>query len=65
LGEDYEGCFPAGDDAALAALMERFAAEPGFARRLAAQCALREPLFTPPAERASVRRLLSDLLAPP
>ncbi|VTU16516.1 Vi polysaccharide biosynthesis protein TviE [Variovorax sp. PBL-H6] len=65
LGADYEGCFPAGDAAALAALMERFAAEPAFAARLAAQCALREPLFTPVAERECVRRLLRDLLAPP
>jgi len=65
LGADYEGYFPAGDDPALAALMERFAAEPAFAQRLAAQCALREPLFTPAAERACVRRLLCDLLAPP
>ncbi|CAN7204176.1 TIGR04348 family glycosyltransferase [Variovorax sp. LjRoot175] len=65
LGEDYEGCFAAGDDAALAALMQRFAAEPAFAARLAAQCALREPDFTPQAERQSVRRLLRDLLAPP
>ena len=65
LGADYEGYFPAGDDAALAALMERFAAEPAFAQRLAAQCALREPLFTPAAERACVRRLLLDLLTPP
>lgn len=65
LGADYEGYFPAGDAAALAALMERFAAEPAFAARLAAQCALREPLFTPVAERECVRRLLRDLLAPP
>lgn len=65
LGADYEGYFPAGDDAALAALMERFAAEPAFAARLAAQCVPREPLFTLKAERASVRRLLHDLLAPP
>jgi putative glycosyltransferase (TIGR04348 family) len=65
LGEDYEGYFAAGDDAALAALMQRFAAEPAFAARLAAQCALREPAFTPQAERQSVRRLLRDLLAPP
>ncbi|VTU14534.1 selenoneine biosynthesis selenosugar synthase SenB [Variovorax sp. RA8] len=65
LGAEYEGYFPAGDAAALAALMERFAAEPAFAARLAAQCALREPLFTPEAERECVRRLLRDLLAPP
>jgi putative glycosyltransferase (TIGR04348 family) len=65
LGEDYEGYFAVGDDAALAALMQRFASEPAFAARLAAQCALREPDFTPQAERRSVRRLLRDLLAPP
>ncbi|VTU20220.1 Vi polysaccharide biosynthesis protein TviE [Variovorax sp. PBS-H4] len=65
LGTDYEGYFPAGDDAALAALMERFAAEAAFAARLKAQCAPRESLFTTSAERASVRRLLRDLLAPP
>lgn len=65
LGEDYEGFFAAGDDAALAALMQRFVSEPAFAARLAAQCALRESAFTPRAERQSVRRLLRDLLAPP
>ncbi|KWT97919.1 MULTISPECIES: selenoneine biosynthesis selenosugar synthase SenB [unclassified Variovorax] len=65
LGADYEGYFPVGDAAALAVLMQRFAAEPAFATRLAAQCALREPLFTPEAERECVRRLLRDLLAPP
>jgi putative glycosyltransferase (TIGR04348 family) len=63
LGADYEGYFPAGDGAALAALMERFAAEPAFAARLKAQCALREPLFTLKGERECVRRLLRDLLA--
>ncbi|WP_345541589.1 selenoneine biosynthesis selenosugar synthase SenB [Variovorax defluvii] len=65
LGEDYEGYFPVGDDAALAALMLRFAAEPAFADRLRAQCALREPAFSPAAEQSNVRRLLHDLLASP
>lgn len=65
LGEDYEGCFAVGDDAALAALMQRVVADPAFAARLAAQCALREPAFTPQAERQCVRRLLRDLLARP
>jgi glycosyltransferase involved in cell wall biosynthesis len=63
LGADYEGYFPAGDGAALAALMERFAAEPAYAARLKAQCALREPLFTLKGERECVRRLLRDILA--
>ncbi len=65
LGADYEGCFDAGDDAALAALMQRFADEPAFAARLAAQCAAREPGFTPEAESASLLALLRDLLAQP
>ncbi len=63
LGADYDGYFGVGDAEALAALIRRFAAEPAFAERLAAQCALREPLFTPQRERADVRRLLHDLLA--
>ena len=62
LGADYEGYFPVGDAAALAALMRRFVADTGFAARLAAQCAVREPIFRPAAERAAVRRLVADLL---
>jgi glycosyltransferase involved in cell wall biosynthesis len=65
LGEDYAGCFPVGDDAALAALMQRFAADPDFAARLSAQCALREPGFRPEHERRLVRQLVQDLLASP
>ena len=42
--------------------MQRFAAEPAHAAALAAQCALREPRFTPSEERQAVRRLLSDML---
>lgn len=63
LGRDYDGYFPAGDAAALAALMQRFAAEPAFAAHLAAQCTAREPRFTPAAEQGRVRALLADLLA--
>ncbi len=62
LGRDYEGYFPLGNADALAALMHRFAAEPAFAARLAAQCALREPRLTPQAESANVRSLLKDML---
>ena len=62
LGRDYEGCFEVGDSTALAALMNRFAGDAAFAARLAAQCALREPLFRPAAECAAVRSLLRDLL---
>ena len=62
LGDGYNGYFPPGDDAALAALMRRFRAEPAFAARLAMQCAAREALFAPEAESAAVRALLADLL---
>jgi len=63
LGRDYEGYFEAGDATALAALIQRFRADPGFAAALAAQCALRAPRFAPPAERRKVRELLAALLA--
>jgi len=62
LGRDYDGYFPAGDAIALAALMQRFVREPAFAERLAAQCAAREPLFTPEAEATAVKTLLADML---
>ena len=62
LGTDYDGYFPVGDAAALAALMRRFVGDPAFAARLAAQCAQREPLFRPAVERRAVRALLADLL---
>ncbi len=63
LGADYDGYFAVGDAAGLAALMRRFVADEAFAGRLQAQCAAREPLFRPSAERAAVRTLVIDLLA--
>jgi putative glycosyltransferase (TIGR04348 family) len=63
LGGDYAGYFPVGDATALAALMQRFASDAGFARALAAQCEAREAAFTPAAEAGAVRALLRDLLA--
>ena len=62
LGRDYGGYFAVGDAPALAAAMQRFAAEPAHAAALAAQCALREPRFIPAAERRAVRQLLADML---
>ncbi len=62
LGRDYGGYFDVGDAPALAQLMQRVASEPAFGAALAAQCALREPRFTPAAERHAVRRLLADML---
>ena len=63
LGAGYDGYFAVGDADALAALMGRFMEDAGFAAHLAAQCALREPLFRPAAERRAVRALLGDLVA--
>jgi putative glycosyltransferase (TIGR04348 family) len=63
LGRGYEGCcFEVGDDAALAAAMRRFAADPVFAARLAEQCAALAPRFAPAEETARVRELLADML---
>ena len=62
LGRDYDGYFAAGDDVALAALARRFLGDAAFASRLQAQCAAREPMFRPAAERRAVQRLVAELL---
>ena len=62
LGRDYGGYFPVGDAMALAALMQEFFFDPAFAAELTAQCAAREPRFTPEVERQQVQRLLADML---
>jgi len=62
LGADYDGYFPVGDAEALAALIRRFCADAAFAATLRAQCAVREPLFRPSAERNAVRSLVAGLL---
>ena len=71
LGADYEGYFPHGDAAALARLLgacrDGLRAEnpgEGLLARLAAQCALRAPLFDPGAERAALLNLLQELDTP-
>jgi glycosyltransferase involved in cell wall biosynthesis len=61
LGADYAGYFALGDAAALAALMRRFLADAAFAAQLSAQCAARESLFRPAAERHAVRALVQGL----
>lgn len=62
LGAGYDGYFPVGDSAGLAALMRRFVADAAFAAHLAAQCAAREPLFRPACERRAVQALVFGLL---
>ena len=63
LGNDHAGLFPPGDDAALAALVRRFFAEPAFAATLLAQGAALAPRYAPESEHAAVRSLARDLLA--
>lgn len=72
LGADYAGYFPHGDAQALAALLlacreGQAGKDPGAAplARLAAQCALRAPLFDAGAERAALLSLLQELEACP
>jgi putative glycosyltransferase (TIGR04348 family) len=65
LGEGYEGLFEPGDDAALAALLQRARDEPAMLPRLAAQLAPRAALFDPAAERAALHRIVGALLARP
>jgi putative glycosyltransferase (TIGR04348 family) len=65
LGDAYEGYFPPGDAAALAALMERSIDDPSFSARLRAQCAARAPLFAPAAEQAAVLDMVDNLLSAP
>jgi glycosyltransferase involved in cell wall biosynthesis len=66
LGADYAGYFKAGDHAALAMLLQRCRAEPGFLANLQHQCALRALLFAPHAEKRQVLNLtLSALNAGP
>jgi len=62
LGERYDGYFPCGDAAALAALLARCRDVPAMLDGLTRQCAERAPLFAPERERATLRTLLADLL---
>ena len=63
LGDDYQGYFAAGDAQALARLIERSLAQPGFYAHLRHQCAVRAALFTPAAEKAALLNLVDNLLA--
>lgn len=64
LGVDYEGIFDVGDDAGLCELIRRARDDGTMLARLRQQLARRAPLFSPEAERASLLRLLDELLAP-
>jgi putative glycosyltransferase (TIGR04348 family) len=62
LGSDYTGTFPPGDDAALAALLQRARDDADMLAALQDQCAARAPLFAPDAEAATLRHLVAQLL---
>jgi putative glycosyltransferase (TIGR04348 family) len=64
LGEDYRGYFPAGDDAALATLLQRCRDDPDMLSGLRAQTDSRAALFSPEAEAAALRGIVSALLSP-
>ncbi|MGH7822270.1 MAG: selenoneine biosynthesis selenosugar synthase SenB [Candidatus Binatia bacterium] len=61
LGSRYPGYFPAGDTAALAALLHRAETEPELYRRLARACSRLSALASPRRERDAWRRLLAEL----
>lgn len=61
LGDDYPAVFEVGDDAALAALLERARDEPAMLTRLRRCGDLRAPLFAPEAEAAALHRLVARL----
>ncbi len=63
LGVDYGGYFEFGDAAALAALVERCRDDPAMLNGLRAHCDRRAPLFDPARERATLRRLIADMVA--
>jgi putative glycosyltransferase (TIGR04348 family) len=62
LGADYEGYFPAGDAAALAALLRHCATNPSFLARLEQQCRERASLFSPGLEKRLVINLVNSAL---
>jgi glycosyltransferase involved in cell wall biosynthesis len=63
LGEDYPGFFEAGNRAALAALLERAAADSGFVAHLAGRCRDLAPLAHPATELSGWRALLDEIAA--
>ena len=62
LGTDYPGLFPVGDAGALAALLQRCEAEPGFLDSLRRRCRRRAQLFDPVRERGALVSLVGELL---
>ncbi len=65
LGRSYRGYFDPGDAEGLARLLLRCRDDRAMLPALRAQCEARAPLFEPARERATLRRLLADLLETP
>ncbi len=64
LGDDHPGLFPAGDAAALAALLLRAERDGAFLRELRARSAILAPRFAPARESDDWRRLFEELPEP-
>ena len=64
LGSGYTATFAVGDDAALAALLQRARDDADMLPSLLRQADLRAPLFTPEAEAATLHRIVAGLLEP-
>jgi glycosyltransferase involved in cell wall biosynthesis len=62
LGADYPGYFPLADDVALSGLLGQAASDPRFYRRLKTALRARRKLFAPAAERASLVRVVREVL---
>ena len=65
LGADYRGYFAPGDASGLAIALQRLRSDATMLQALRSQCDLRAPLFDPARERATLRRLMADLLEKP
>ena len=61
LGQDYPALFPAGDSAALAALMRRVEQDPAFHAALVDWCLALAPRHTPAAEQAALLAVIQRL----
>jgi putative glycosyltransferase (TIGR04348 family) len=61
LGQDYAGFYPLEDEQALARLLRRAEADPGFLRTLRRQCATRARLVRRSREKRSLAGILSEL----
>jgi putative glycosyltransferase (TIGR04348 family) len=63
LGRDYRGVFDVGDDAGLAAMLERARDDARWLAGLERQCGARAKLFAPEREQATLRRVMAQALA--